>query len=231
VALTQFERSERTRTALLQATLECIASRGLAGTTTPVVAAVAGVSRGAQVHHFPTKRDLIIACLRYALSREKETFRSAFASLPAQSRTLEGAVRTLWEIFEGPGYKAVLELVVAARTDPDIYADVQQAFKGFIDEVVGLFSDLFRDQIKDADPRIMVSFAFATVAGAALLRDLGLTELATGVVNTLAGLAELSSSQQQPQLEVLSRAGQAEPVQAAISSNAGSPWNARGGQT
>ena len=43
---------------LLDAALECLVELGYGGTTTSVVAARAGVSRGAQLHHFPTRAAL-----------------------------------------------------------------------------------------------------------------------------------------------------------------------------
>ena len=63
VRRTHAERSATTRTALLDATIECLAELGYSGTTTAEVVRRAGLSRGAQVHHFPTKALLIAAAL------------------------------------------------------------------------------------------------------------------------------------------------------------------------
>ncbi|MGA8126368.1 MAG: helix-turn-helix domain-containing protein, partial [Mycobacterium sp.] len=57
VRRTQAERSAAMRTRLLDATIECLVSYGYAGTTTPRVAERAGVTRGAQIHHFRSKED------------------------------------------------------------------------------------------------------------------------------------------------------------------------------
>ena len=43
------------RQRLLDATVECLVERGWSGTSTTLVSQRAGVSRGAQLHHFPTK--------------------------------------------------------------------------------------------------------------------------------------------------------------------------------
>ncbi|MDT5024109.1 MAG: hypothetical protein QOE61_535, partial [Micromonosporaceae bacterium] len=51
---TQEQRSAEMRVRLLDATIECLVEYGYAGTTTPRVAEKAGVTRGAQVHHFPS---------------------------------------------------------------------------------------------------------------------------------------------------------------------------------
>ena len=48
------ERSLATKAALLDAAIESLVERGYAATTTIETARRAGVSRGAQLHHFPT---------------------------------------------------------------------------------------------------------------------------------------------------------------------------------
>src|SRR5258706_14432846 len=62
---TQAERRAGTRALLLEATVECLAERGYAGTTTTEVARRAGLSRGAQLHHFGTKTDLVTAAVEH----------------------------------------------------------------------------------------------------------------------------------------------------------------------
>src|SRR5258708_11088519 len=60
---TQAERTEETRTRILKAASELIRRRGYARCRTADVAAEAGLSRGAQLHHFPTKDSLLVATL------------------------------------------------------------------------------------------------------------------------------------------------------------------------
>lgn len=62
---TQAERSESTRARILEASAEILRQKGVAGLRTLEVAAKAGVSQGAQFHHFPNKRELLIATLRW----------------------------------------------------------------------------------------------------------------------------------------------------------------------
>ena len=53
------------RARLLEATVDCLVERGFAGTSTTLVSERAGVSRGAQLHHFPTKNDLVVAAVEH----------------------------------------------------------------------------------------------------------------------------------------------------------------------
>src|SRR5205823_12845827 len=78
----QAERRAETRGRLLDATLECLAELGYAGTTATEVVRRAGLSRGAQVHHFPTKAELVVAAVEHLFQRRHEEFRQAFADLP-----------------------------------------------------------------------------------------------------------------------------------------------------
>lgn len=62
---TQAQRSAAMRQRLLDATVECLVTYGYAGTTTHRVAELAGVTRGAQIHHFRAKEDLVIAAIEH----------------------------------------------------------------------------------------------------------------------------------------------------------------------
>lgn len=62
---TQTERSETTQRLLIEATVKLLRIRGYGGLRTVEVSEVAGVSRGAQLHHFPTKNALVIATMRH----------------------------------------------------------------------------------------------------------------------------------------------------------------------
>ncbi len=62
---TQAERSETTRKQLLDAAAKLIRQKGFGGLRTIEVANLAGVSRGALMHHFPSKHALVVAVLTY----------------------------------------------------------------------------------------------------------------------------------------------------------------------
>jgi len=66
---TQAERTASTRARLLDATLECLCDLGYARTTTPEIARRAGLSRGAQLHHFPTKAELVTGAIEHLFAR------------------------------------------------------------------------------------------------------------------------------------------------------------------
>ena len=116
----QQERSRATQQRLLDATVDCLVEHGWSGTTTTLVAQRAGVSRGAQLHHYPTKAALVLAAVEHLATRRAGQIRAEAAGLPVCH--LDQAVELLAAAFTGPLYQAALEVWVAARTDPPLRA-------------------------------------------------------------------------------------------------------------
>ena len=120
----QEERSAETRARLLDATIESLVEVGYAHTTTTAVCERAGLSRGAQVHHFPKKHDLVVSAVAHLAARRAAELRRRAAALPPVAGPEErlGALLTLVEeAFSGPLFLAALELWVAARTEPELH--------------------------------------------------------------------------------------------------------------
>ncbi|WP_235508891.1 TetR/AcrR family transcriptional regulator [Aeromicrobium sp. Root236] len=119
----QGERSRAMRLRLMEATVDCLVELGWAGTTTTVVSKRAGVSRGAQLHHFPSKQDLVVAAVGHLTERRREDMQQAAADLPETGRT-RAVLEILSQQFVSPVFFAALELWVAARTDAGLRAEV-----------------------------------------------------------------------------------------------------------
>jgi len=115
---TQAQRRAATRRRLLDAALDSLVDVGYAGTTTTLVSQRAGVSRGAQLHHFPSRAVLMAAAVEHLFERMRSEYQAAFAEFDAAD--IARAVDLLWSMFERPHFAAVLELYMAARTDSDL---------------------------------------------------------------------------------------------------------------
>ena len=114
----QEERSRLMRARVLEATVECLVERGFAGTSTTLVSERAGVSRGAQLHHFPTKNALVVAAVEHLTEKRAEELATAAAKLPdGGPRRTRAVLEMLADHFTGAVFGAALELWVAARTD------------------------------------------------------------------------------------------------------------------
>ena len=105
------------RARLLEATVECLVERGFGGTSTTLVSERAGVSRGAQLHHFPTKNDLVVAAVEHLSEVRGAELAAAARALPAGGRRTRAVLQVLADHFTSPVFTAALELWVAARTD------------------------------------------------------------------------------------------------------------------
>ncbi|HSU03523.1 MAG TPA: TetR/AcrR family transcriptional regulator [Nocardioides sp.] len=120
----QADRTRAMRARLLEATVELLVERGFAGTSTTLVSERAGVSRGAQLHHFPTKNDLVVAAVEHLTELRGEELTRAVERLPSGRRRTRAVVEMLGDHFASPVFSAALELWVAARTDPALLAAV-----------------------------------------------------------------------------------------------------------
>ncbi|HET7194092.1 MAG TPA: TetR/AcrR family transcriptional regulator [Nocardioides sp.] len=120
----QEERTRAMRARLLEATVDCLVERGFSHTSTTLVSERAGVSRGAQLHHFPTKNDLVVAAVEHLTDVRGADLAAAAARLPTGKRRTRAVLQMLADHFTGPVFTAALELWVAARTDEALLAAV-----------------------------------------------------------------------------------------------------------
>ncbi|MDD9945652.1 MAG: helix-turn-helix domain containing protein [Myxococcales bacterium] len=139
---TQQERRTRTRGRLLSATIECLVDLGFRGTTTLEVERRAEVSRGARIHYFQTKQDLLagaVDSLYHQLSEHYDEALQQLAEQPADVDSVQRALGAIWKIYRRPEYTAVVELSVAARTDVELRArllDVSRRHRALASETV-----------------------------------------------------------------------------------------------
>lgn len=162
-----------TRRHLLEATFEALVEVGYARTSTPEVLRRTGLSRGALLHHFPTKTDLVSAAMEYVFDKRLAEYREAFANLvvPDGESKAAAGIDLLWDLVRGPTYHAWLELVVAARTDPELMERIRlidsRFDRGAADLREGFYPPM---EAKDADIyRVALRFTFATLNGLSLV--------------------------------------------------------------
>ena len=115
---TQEERSTETKKRLLAATIDCLNELGFNKTGTVEIARRAGVSRGALVHHFPSKHDLIVATAEYHWNRIAEEVRNLAMTMHGGQLSLDAFIDGIWnKVFLIRGSSATIEMIIAARTD------------------------------------------------------------------------------------------------------------------
>src|SRR5262245_47577515 len=164
VRRTQEERTATMRARLIEATVATLFEHGYSRTTTTEIARRARVSRGAQLHHFPTKAELVVHAVEHLFEQRTREFRAAFAELDAGADRVAASIDLLWSMLSGSTFYAWLELVVAARTDSTLRRTVSALGARFVESV----RETFRFIFPDSDPQVIPGFAFALLQGLAV---------------------------------------------------------------
>jgi AcrR family transcriptional regulator len=113
------------RLQLMEATVASLVDVGYARTTTVEICRRAGVTRGALLHHFESLADLFAATLAHLYEQFLAGAASEAATDADKPVDGEALVAGLWRHFSRPEYKAVVELWLAARNEPELGAVLQ----------------------------------------------------------------------------------------------------------
>jgi len=114
---TQAERTEATRSQILKAAANLIRRRGYARFRTADVAAEAGMSRGAQLHHFPTKDSLVVATLEYVFEQAQVMSRRRAAAVDRPRDLIEAIIEDAREFFFSEHFMVAIDIVLSTSTD------------------------------------------------------------------------------------------------------------------
>lgn len=154
---TQQQRREETRRALLDAAVESLIEVGFARTTTLEVQRRAAVSRGALLHHFPSKAELLVAAVDHLAEMRAREMKAFASQLPPEGRDAapgtepapggdprsDAVLGLLWQCFSGTFFKVSMELRTAARTDPELRPVLTAAERQLRDRIVAQSRTLF----------------------------------------------------------------------------------------
>jgi AcrR family transcriptional regulator len=143
----QKTKSEKTRAIILDAALRCFYERGYNNTTTEKVAHEAGVSRGAMLHHFPSRFDLIKATVHYLHSQRLELFEEQEREIQdnAEHSLINEGIDAYWKQLHSPLFTVWNELRVAARTDADLHNILKPAARMFEKSLQKISASVFPD--------------------------------------------------------------------------------------
>jgi TetR/AcrR family transcriptional regulator, regulator of biofilm formation and stress response len=129
-----FDRQRRprgdARSAILAATLQIVAERGLDAVTHRRVASKAGVSPGSTTHHFSSREVLLREAFRFYLKEGDGLLESLEVAARSAADPMERIQRFLsglleHELSEASLLRAEYELILFASTDDELAADVR----------------------------------------------------------------------------------------------------------
>jgi AcrR family transcriptional regulator len=138
------------RKALLTAAVASLVELGFARTTTLEVQRRAGVSRGALLHHFPSKARLLVATIDHLAELRGRDLKARATVLPEGPGRSDAVLDLLWECFRGPLFSVALELNAAARTDRDLRVVLLEVERAVRDRIVRQARALFGSDIAGA---------------------------------------------------------------------------------
>lgn len=117
---TQAERSAATRKVLLNAAIKCLYEHGYGMTTTILVAEMAGVSRGAMLHQFPSKAELMTFVVEAVFDDEVKQYAKMLKGITDPRERLLAYPLATWKLQSRPAGVAVLEILQGSRSDPTL---------------------------------------------------------------------------------------------------------------
>lgn len=172
----QKRKSAQTRIAVLDAAVECLATQGYSRTTTQLIAQTANISRGAMMHHYATKQELIDSVIDYTFYKRMESFALEVKKLSDRERVEEQAgIELFWQTLLTREYQAYLELAIAARTDAElreIFEPKARRFDGvWRDHIVKIFPEW-----KNMPGRLLLAVDFCQAAMEGLLLNRNIWE-------------------------------------------------------
>ncbi len=119
---TQEERRALTIEKLIEATIASVQEVGYARTTVKEICGRAGLSHGALFRFFPRVIDLIVAASEDIGRRQIGEFEARFAATQTEGEPLAVALRLVRETCRSRTNAVFYELLIAARTDPELRA-------------------------------------------------------------------------------------------------------------
>lgn len=102
---------------LAQAAYEVIRDGGYVNFRTAAVARAAGVSQGAQLHHFPTKNSLAEAAIEHAWSQATEHSLTRIAAFAAEQDIVTALMADSQAFFFSDYFRVALDILMAGGND------------------------------------------------------------------------------------------------------------------
>jgi AcrR family transcriptional regulator len=184
--LTQDEKTAETRRRLLDAAIVCLVEHGYANTTTSDIAERAGLSRGAQLYHFPKKEELLTSAVEHLFQLMFGEMKEKVGRLSNENDRRAMAIDLLWESANGRLMTAWIELVVASRTDSYLRAAVRAANDRAAEFIDRSFKELFpRPAGAGDDYELIPQIVVMLLDGMALEGQTLNPELASRILTTL----------------------------------------------
>lgn len=128
-------RSAKMQQRLSKAAFEVIREVGYANFRTSAVSKRAGVSQGAQLHHYPTKDSLAIAALEYAYGEAREKFEQNLANSESCDDLLNLILQDSADFYLSDYFMVALDILMAGGKNKELHKQLTGMSRQFRDQV------------------------------------------------------------------------------------------------
>lgn len=168
---TQEERSSDTQERILRAALTCIETKGLQNASTHDIARSADVSRGAMLHHFPTRSILLEAAFSLLLEEEAALIERFSQKLTRDGSSLKSLIDFIWERYSGPLFGVTMDYLALARVDDETMKAVVPGASRYIETLDAIWDKCLENAaVGPAEKRALMNQTMFIVRGMAFQR-------------------------------------------------------------
>lgn len=132
------------RDRLVRATVECLIEDGYERTTTLRIVERAGVTRGALVHHFESKRHIVVSAMRYLLADHARRIQDLAERARAGKVDLDDFLDYLWKDYSGEFFFAWLENITESRHDEELRKELIPLVREYHATLDSIWREFFR---------------------------------------------------------------------------------------
>jgi AcrR family transcriptional regulator len=124
VRVPQAVRSAKMQELLSEVAYEIIRDVGYVDFRTSAVSKKAGVSQGAQLHHYPTKNSLAIAALDYAYIKAQERFEENYALRDEYDDLLDLILKDFMDFYLSDYFSVALDIIMSGGKNEELRSKV-----------------------------------------------------------------------------------------------------------
>ena len=134
---TQEQRTADAKELLSRAAFELIRDNGYANFRVAGVAKHAGVSQGGQLHHFPTKNDLTMAAIEYAISTARTQTEANLDLFKGADDLIMAIIADSMDYYFSPSFDVAMDITRSMSHDQDLrraIATAHRHYRAFAEE-------------------------------------------------------------------------------------------------
>ena len=119
---------------MLDAVVECLAEMPYTDVSAARISERSGVSRGGVQYHYPTRQELFLATIDHLYERRLKAYAERLKAIPAGVDMIDYLIDSQWRYFHERDFQAYMELVLAARAEPDLRTAMGPDYRAFLQQ-------------------------------------------------------------------------------------------------